>query len=504
MKTQNHFPLNTTKSVNRFLLTAMTVAAVAMLSACGGGEDSGGSSTANETSPPGATAPQQEIIIIPSLSNPSAKKAVPAEEAAPIVAALRATAASAGGSTSSQLTQKVVISEDSEDLFNWAQVAHRALFPSNEPNQISSPYEFRFYPATGNYAGVANGRVYTLGPMNNGALMDHGTVESFACQFKPDRCASPGMLTSIPTPTYPAGSDVLAAFNYLNKERARCGFGMVAQNQILDTTAKDHLNYIAQNGGRFTHTQIPGRPGFTAVSPSDRAMLLGYGVSGKVFVGEALASGGGVFNSSIFGRGLGVNATRSLLNAPYHALGLLDSHKETGAAYELIEQIIFDSKFTFFMSGLILNSGFPDFNNRANNQDVATDAVRTYPCQGSTDIDRQLRGEVPNPVAPRNLETNPIGSSIMIKTNPKSVLSITGASMTNVSNGAPINLLPTLTKLNDPNSHIQSNNVAVVMPNAPLDPMTDYKVVINGTNNGVAFKREFQFRTGKDFVASPQ
>jgi hypothetical protein len=76
--------------------------------------------------------------------------------------------------------------------------------------------------------------------------------------------------------------------------------------------------------------------------------------------------------------------------------------------------------------------------------------------------------------------------------------------MINVANGAPINLLPTLTKLNDPNGALRSDNVAVVMPNAPLDPMTDYKVVINGTNNGVAFQREFQFKTGKDFVASPQ
>ena len=36
------------------------------------------------------------------------------------------------------------------------------------------------------------------------------------------------VVTSVPTPTYAAGSEALAAFNTLNAERSRCGFGMVA------------------------------------------------------------------------------------------------------------------------------------------------------------------------------------------------------------------------------------------------------------------------------------
>lgn len=50
----------------------------------------------------------------------------------------------------------------------------------------------------------------------------------------PDPVVNASIVTSVPVPTYAAASEELAAFNLLNAERERCGFGLMAQNTALD------------------------------------------------------------------------------------------------------------------------------------------------------------------------------------------------------------------------------------------------------------------------------
>jgi uncharacterized protein YkwD len=481
-----------------FLVKAIALGVAAMLSACGGGggDDSGPSaSTGPSTSPTQPSIPSQPLpASFPSLGAPNTARPVPAEEAKPIIENMRAVALAASGSSAS-----LVFNEDTEELLNWAEWQHPEFFPGKQPNQFSAPYDFRFYPLTGNYTGVANGRVYTLGPMNNGALVDHGTVESFACTFKPDRCSAPGMQTSVAAAPYPAGSDRLEVFNLLNKERARCGFGMLNHNAILDKAAENHLEYtrlnISSNGG-FSHRQVLGSPGFTGISPSDRAIPLGYG-NARSFVGESAASANAI-NAGVNNRGMAADALKWLLNAPYHALDLMNNYQDVGMGYGLVSEVPYPSGSILNRAYLIANPGRVDYS--SSEQNLAADTVRTYPCQGSTDIKRILTGEIPNPVSPRNLATNPIGSSIVIHVKNGNTLLITGASMTNVATGAPIALLPALTKANDPNPGYLQSDSAIIMADKPLEAMTDYKVTISGTNNGVAFQRVFQFQTGKDIM----
>ena len=405
---------------------------------------------------------------------------------------MRAVALSTSGSTTG-----IVVKEDTEELFNWAEKTFPEFFPGGrQPNQFSAPYDFRFYPLTGNYAGVANGRVYTFGPMNNGGLVDHGTVESFACLFKPDRCSAPGMLTSVPMPTYPAGSDELAVFNYLNKERARCGFGMMAQNTLLDRAAKNHFDYTVLNHPRPScHYQTPGLPGFTGVNPIDRTTALGYQLVGGTFVSESLV--GQIFNYAPNDRtrfndnSAPLSNMKILLNAPYHALDLISNHKETGIGYGEFNQKKtewYDS----FQNFLVVKLARVKFS--STEQDLTSNSVRTDPCQGSTDVVRILNGENPNPVTPRNLGTNPIGSSVMVKVRTGNTLLITSASMNNAATGEPVVLLPPLTRANDQNSRLQTN-AAVIMADKPMSAATEYNVSISGTNNGVAFQRSFKFKT---------
>ena len=66
------------------------------------------------------------------------------------------------------------------ELMDWIERSFALYFPGHQPDLIALPYVYRYYPATGNYLGVANGRVYVLGPLSGGGLADVGAVADFA------------------------------------------------------------------------------------------------------------------------------------------------------------------------------------------------------------------------------------------------------------------------------------------------------------------------------------
>lgn len=68
----------------------------------------------------------------------------------------------------------------STELLDWAELAYTDLFPGPQADLLSAPYTYRYYPATGNYVGVADGRVYLLGPASGNVLADVGAVADFA------------------------------------------------------------------------------------------------------------------------------------------------------------------------------------------------------------------------------------------------------------------------------------------------------------------------------------
>ncbi len=82
------------------------------------------------------------------------------------------------------------------------------------------------------------------------------------------------IVTTAQSNTYPAGSAEKAAFEYLNAERLRDGFGAVAQSAPLDAVARGHADYNLLNFA-FGHYQRAGDPGFTGIEPHDRVLALG-------------------------------------------------------------------------------------------------------------------------------------------------------------------------------------------------------------------------------------
>ena len=297
------------------------------------------------------------------------------------------------------------------------------------------------------------------------------------------------IVNAVPAPVYAVASEELAAFNLLNAERSRCGFGLLAQNPQLDVAARGHADWLLTNN-YAGHYQVTGTLLFTGVTPDDRITAAGYGNSGTFSSTDDLSSAFGTNTKT----GMGESQTRGLLNAPYHMVGLLGTFRDIGIAVR-------NSIDTASAFGPRVNLQFDlAYKTGAGPQLLGGSEVQTYPCAGSTGIDRLLSNERPNPVPGRDLATMPLGSSVYIAVREGQTLAITSTSMIKVATGVAVTLRAPLTKATDPNgsatAYFFGLHQAVVSADAPLDPNSAYQVTITGTNNGTAFSRTFSFKTG--------
>jgi uncharacterized protein YkwD len=255
-------------------------------------------------------------------------------------------------------------------------------------------------------------------------------------------------------------------FNAINTARSTCGFGYLKQNTQLDAAARGHADYLMSSGVFVGHIQIKGTATY---SLTDRINLSGYKMSSG---SEVVAV-----------NRMGASAVATLLAAPYHAAGLLSGAVDVGVGVKYRS----DEKLASFVA----NYGTPL---GGKNQLQAADEVLTYPCQGVTETATALFGEDPHPIPSRVLTQNPIGQPIYVRLLQGRKLVITAVTVTGPTGS--VALLPTMTKVNDPNQRLTENE-AFIMPDREMAPNSSYSVMLTGTNNGVAFTKNFTFTTGK-------
>jgi uncharacterized protein YkwD len=310
----------------------------------------------------------------------------------------------------------------------------------------------------------------------------------------PTGAAGPSVpLITAPTPPGPSvDAESVAAFNLLNAETARCGFGQKSWNDQLQTAAKGHADWQLVNnyGG---HLQAPSTPSFTGETPNDRIVAAGYAAAASEFTAtDEIAS-------SVFGAstpvGWGANSVRNLMSAPYHAIGLLAGFTEVGISIRGSNE----AGSTATHGARVVRQYNLAYRNATGPQlpvGMAANALLTYPCAGTTGTARELRGESPNPVPGRDLSTSPIGQSIIVVSPlPNAVLVITSSSVSVQSTNATVAMLAPLTSANDTTGAIKPN-MAVLMPDTGLLANTAYTVSITGTVNGNAFATTYQYTTG--------
>jgi uncharacterized protein YkwD len=301
----------------------------------------------------------------------------------------------------------------------------------------------------------------------------------------PTQLADTTLVTSIPPTTYtPATeSEEIAAFNFLNDERSRCGFGLVNQSTALDTAAKGHADWQIINN-YSGHSQVAGTPSFTGVTFRDRMTAAGY---------TPITQGADEISTMVgtsVKTGFGVRSIKGLLSAPYHMSGLLTGFRDIGISVRNNIETG-STQGPRVLTQINLGTKSP-----AVNQLIAESEVKTYPCAGSIDINRLLNNETPNPVPGRDLSINPLGTSIYIAVRAGQTIAISNASMLNLSNASTVTLRTPVTSANDPNPGGYASHQAYVSADAPLPANTSFQVTVNGTNNGTMFSRTFQFSTG--------
>lgn len=280
------------------------------------------------------------------------------------------------------------------------------------------------------------------------------------------------LVTTVTAASY--AGEFASAYNLLNAERGRCGLGLLAQNASLDAAAMSHANY-SYTTGDTAHTETAGQPGFTGVTVFDRAKAKGYPGS-QSSVSEVASVGSAAI------------AIRGLLTAPYHLNALTRGYRDIGVGYQTSASPVLN---------FVVDLGF---NSSVGEQLFSAADVATYPCEGTTGVNKQLRGETPNPIPGRDLVTTPIGTPIAVRVRPGNVLAITNSGMVNLANGIQVPMRAPIVASNDPN---KVNGVSYFLPNegyvapdVPLDANTKYQVTIVGTNNSAPFSRTFTFTTG--------
>jgi uncharacterized protein YkwD len=291
--------------------------------------------------------------------------------------------------------------------------------------------------------------------------------------------------TSVPTPTYVAGSAQLSAYNTLNDARVAYGVGKLAQSALLDTAAANHSQYMeyryaAADYADLGHTEDPSKSGFTGVNPSDRISYAKYAAS---TTGEAIA---GSFNS-ITGTQTdpGVRAVNVLLSGPYHRFGVLDAYRDVG---------IGDTPTAFPNEGGTRH--FPVFDlavaQNAQNQLPATGWVGVWPVDQMTGVMYSFIGESPNPI-PENNGTC-AGYPVSVQSLTGTTLATTSFTLVQTSTNASVSV-KLATVSTDANPAYARANSAYIIPYAPLKLGTQYTAHFVGSANGTAIDKTWTFTT---------
>jgi uncharacterized protein YkwD len=286
----------------------------------------------------------------------------------------------------------------------------------------------------------------------------------------------------------PSESEEFTAFELLNAERTRCGFGTLAQNAQLDTAARGHADYQALHD-IFTHEQdfslFP--QGFTGVRPIDRVTAAGYASAGAV-ADETVR-----FSGTVHKTGLGSRAVRDLLGAPYHLRGLMGDYRDVGIAVRSSSDVGSTARRVVVqINAAYTRTGGPQL--------AAQDAIRTYPCEGTSNVNWRLRNEIPDPIPGRDLAVQPLGPVIYVSGRQGAVIAVTGASMIEEATGRSIPLRPAVTADNDPYRFCEEgcfqSHEAYLAADTPVEPNNRYRVTVDGSIGGLAFRRQFDFVTG--------
>jgi len=283
---------------------------------------------------------------------------------------------------------------------------------------------------------------------------------------------------------------------YLNELRSSAGMPPFRLQTDLAEAAENHSYYMYKNN-TIGHYETQGNPGFTGVTPTDRAIAAGYAT--KV-VTENISYNDSGLNASIDGLfsaiyhrfgflslerdeiGIGKNGnfyTYDMGNQSLNTLCEGQSYTGSGSYYQICTDT--DKK--------IKASDYEDAKNSI--KYIAPDLV-LWPPQNGTDIPPVFYEESPDPLPQHSVTGYPVSIQFndLNFSTPPSIESFT----LNDSSGTEQNTLLIMNKSNDPNHHLSSYE-HVLFPENRLEWGKRYDVEAIFTYNGAQQTRTWCFQT---------
>ena len=203
----------------------------------------------------------------------------------------------------------------------------------------------------------------------------------------PPNPASPFSLqTSVPAATYGSATTVAtlrtASFDEVNRVRSAMGIGRLAQSATLDAMAQAHADYLGINN-ELSHTETPGKPGFTGEQFADRFRASGYFGSATELIAviRAVQPGGAL-------EGLLGQCIWSLMNAPYHTNALSGGARQIGVGIGGYGQT---GSYACVAIVALPQGASPQLPAQDNPQGV-------YPFPDQTGVPSRFSGESPDPI----------------------------------------------------------------------------------------------------------
>lgn len=294
-------------------------------------------------------------------------------------------------------------------------------------------------------------------------------------------------VTTVTAASYVVGSPEKEAYDYLNAELGRCGFGLKQEKPSLNIAAQGHADWQLVNN-YSSHFQLNSTPGFTGVDPYDRIANAGYGARNSFVGADEISISNGTDDKNIYA---GRESIARLLNAPHHLRGLVEGFKDIGISIRNSQDA--QSKHGARVVAQI-NMGYKlseGYQRRAKK-------FVTYPCDGSVGVARSLTNESPEPVIGRNLANKPLGTSMYMGANVGDKIEVHSAKMTEFVSGEVVVTREPVSKTNTASAlWSYGEHETYVAADAPLKPLTLYKMVIEYSLNGVLQAPETQtFTTG--------
>lgn len=262
------------------------------------------------------------------------------------------------------------------------------------------------------------------------------------------------------------GDTAADGFNWFNFRRQQAGLTELTRNATVDSAAFNHSYYQREND-IISHEEIPGKTGFTGISPGDRLEAAGY-----VFPPFNYAYGEVI---SMATNPSGFVAADALVTAIYHRFVILEpvfTQAGAGSSTRSGGSTWFTTKFTAddLLGGL------------------GTGRFVTWPAASQTNIPTLFLtdSEVPDPLPAQNAAGYPISLHADI-TSEVAVEQFT-------LQGPGGSALPVRLLTNADDAHTPSS-VAAIVPLSVLSPNTVYEAHFIGSVDGVPVNRRWTFTT---------